>query len=176
MSAGTNDPLLVPLIEAAIDDDRRRALADVMTRHVRPTVDRILARYRTDRSIGSPEAEDVAGIASLRLVRKLQNLAAGGEEPIVRLDDYTATVTYNAIYDVLRDRFPEWTRLKNRIRYTLTSDPRFAVWETAAGPACGAPEQRGSAAGALKVEADELATSRTARLGDLLQAILQAAG
>ena len=51
-------------------------------------------------------------------------------------DGYVATTTYDAVYDMLRRRFPERTRLKNRLRYLLTHDERFALWIAAAGVAC----------------------------------------
>jgi DNA-directed RNA polymerase specialized sigma24 family protein len=97
-----NDPLLAALSDAADDDARRRALDDVMTRHVRPTVESVLARHRG--VLRPEELDDVGALVMLRLVRKLQSIAAGGGDVIASLSAYAATLTYNAVYDVLRER------------------------------------------------------------------------
>jgi hypothetical protein len=41
------------------------------------------------------------------------------------------------VNDHLRKRFPERARLKARLRYALTHDPRLAIWQADAGLLCG---------------------------------------
>jgi hypothetical protein len=142
-----NDPLLAPLIDAVDEQKRLLAMEQVLAECVRPTIEMVLKRYRgSDRSIRAEEAEDIAAIATLRVLRKLQNAAVDVDDAITNLADFTATLTYNAIYDVFRSRYPERTRLRNRIRHTLANDPRFATWETAAGMVCGSAGMSGAEA------------------------------
>jgi hypothetical protein len=133
-----NDPLLAPLIRAATEDERRQVLETVLVSHARPIVARVIARYRSsDRLLRSDEAEDISGSVMLRLVRKLQCAAVDQEEAVECLEDFAATLSFNAIYDFMRHRFPERTRLKNRVRYVLTRDGRFRMWSAPAGTLCG---------------------------------------
>jgi DNA-directed RNA polymerase specialized sigma24 family protein len=59
----------------------------------------------------------------------------GGRE-IKDLGPYAAVVTYHACAQYLRSRYPEHTRLKNKLRYFLSHEPGFAVWETREGESC----------------------------------------
>ncbi|HEX6083131.1 MAG TPA: hypothetical protein VF266_01320 [Thermoanaerobaculia bacterium] len=132
-----NDPLLAPLIRARDDEARRAAIGAVLVTHARPVVERVLARYRgADSAIGPAEAEDLAGTVMLRLVQRLQHVAEDAGEAIASLADFTATLTFNAVYDFLRRRYPERTRLKNRVRYVLLRDRRFRTWSAERGAVC----------------------------------------
>ncbi|HYH07644.1 MAG TPA: hypothetical protein VEK11_11365 [Thermoanaerobaculia bacterium] len=169
-----NDPLLAPLILAATDEERRQALEFVLVAHARPIVSRVIARYRSsDRLLRGDEAEDITGSVMLRLVRKLQSAAIDADEAVECLEDFAATLSFNAIYDFMRHRFPERTRLKNRIRYVLTRDERFRMWSAAAGTLCalvhevdGPPQQVRACRGRLDRE----------QVGDALETLLKAAG
>jgi hypothetical protein len=133
-----NDPVLGPLIDAEDEASRERALETVVVTHAEPIARRVIARYRSGHSMLSREdGDDVAATVRLRLVRRLRALPSFGEDAVERLEDYVATLTYHTIYDVLRRRFPERMRLKNRIRYLLGHDGRFVVRQTLAGTACG---------------------------------------
>lgn len=129
-----NDSLLAPLILAADDDARRAAAGSILVAHARPVINGVLSRYRgTDTAIGDVEAEDIAATVVLRLVQRLQSVADDESEAIVSLGDFAATLTFNAIYDFMRRRFPERTRLKNRVRYVTSRDPRFRTWRADRG-------------------------------------------
>jgi len=132
-----NDPVLGPLIGATSIEDRRSALETVLIGHARPIVMQVLARQRgSDVLMGLSECEDIASTVMLRLVRKLQLVPFDESEAVLRLGDFAATLTYNAIYDFMRRRFPEWTRLKNRVRYVLMRDRRFVTWDLPGGRVC----------------------------------------
>jgi len=188
--AEANDPLLAPLIGAVDENDRRHALEEVMTREVQPTIEMVLRRFRADRSIRREDPDDVAAIVTLRVLRRLQNITLDVAEGIASLADYTATLTYNTIYDVLRSRYPERTRLRNRIRHVLAGDARFASWDTPAGMVCGFANMRGSAAAPAVVRFDATAdkplgeivemlfrdTGQPIAIGDLVRAIAELLG
>jgi RNA polymerase sigma factor (sigma-70 family) len=103
-----------------------------------PVIDGILARYTRARAILTPEdAEDVQATIHLRLVLKLRAVASGPHEAIRNFRGYLATLAYNVVNDHLRKRFPERARLKARLRYALSHDPRLAIWQGEDGPLCG---------------------------------------
>ena len=131
-----NDSLLAPLILAADDEARRSAVGSLLSAHARPIIERILSRYRgANAAIGVAEAEDIEATVLLRLVRRLRSVT-GENEAIGSMADFTATLTFNAIYDFMRRRFPERTRLKNRVRYVTSRDQRFRTWSTERGIIC----------------------------------------
>ena len=70
--------------------------------------------------------EDLRSEVMLRLIRRLEDRDA---EPIASFPDYVAMVAFHVVDDHARKRFPDRARLSNRIRFTLTRDPRFAFWE-----------------------------------------------
>lgn len=176
-----NDPLLAPLILARTEELRRHALETVLVTHAQPIVERVLSRYHHgDRLLSSEEAEDISATVVLRLVRKLLLVPFNENEAVERLADFAATLTFNAIYDFMRRRFPERTRLKNRIRYILSRDPRFRTWGGSGGTVCALtswmPGQ--DAASDLPVGPFALPKRRLdpARPADAVEAILASAG
>lgn len=94
------------------------------------------------------DVEDAASEAMVRLLERLGDGASGDAgTPIDDVEAYAATVTYNCCAHLIRQRHPERARLKNRIRYVLGGDPRFAMWdEPAAGAVCGRAAWRGTPA------------------------------
>jgi len=135
-----NDPILTPLLDTQDARLRELALEVILVEHVRPVVARVLAQYQAP-ALPRDEAEDLAATINLRVVRRLQEIAS--DHPIERLDDYVATVAYNVVYGFLRRRFPERTRLKNRLRYLFGHDDRLAMWESGGEIICGLARWRG---------------------------------
>lgn len=152
-----NDPILTPLLDSPDAAARQRALEAILE-HVQPVVARVLSRYRAP-GFSKEDAEDLAATINLRVVRRLQEIT--NEDPILRLDDYVAAVAYNVVYGFLRRRYPERTRLKNRLRYLFERDDRFALWESGGDVVCGLAEWRGSAPEQPEVE---LSTASAAML------------
>lgn len=70
--------------------------------------------------------DDLRSEVMLRLIRRLEDREA---EPIASFPDYVAMIAFHVVDDYARKRFPERARLSNRIRFTLTRDARFALWE-----------------------------------------------
>jgi RNA polymerase sigma factor (sigma-70 family) len=127
-----NDPTLRLLIEASSDADREQAIERLIVREAQPIIDGILARSRSD-TVRSEDLDDISSDVQLRLIRRLQSVPAAESNAISSFGDFVARLTYNAVNDVLRNRFPQRTRLKNRIRYVLERDDRFMTWSSDAG-------------------------------------------
>lgn len=129
-----HDPALVPLVEAADETARRGAIERIVV-SARPLIDRIVTRARPS-LVREEDVDDIIATINLRLVRRLRGVTAGSEA-IVSFRDFVATLAYHAIYDLVRRRFPQRTRLKNRLRYVLKREPRLAMWDTPSGFAAG---------------------------------------
>ena len=135
------DAVLLPIVEARDEESRRAALTDLVVTCAQPTMKNVLDRFRrSDSTFRQEDAEDVLGTATLRLLRKLQDAAL---DDIENFEGYVAALAYRTVYDFMRRRFPERTRLKNRIRYLLDRDPRFAIWSTSDSVACGLASWKG---------------------------------
>lgn len=146
------DPMLRGLKAARDPEQASRELESLIEHRVAPLVRKIVARKLSGggstRAFRFEDLEDVAADAVLVLVKRLQRMREDPEAgEIERLDDYTATVAYSTCAHHLRRRFPERSRLKNRLRYLLTHDPQFALWELPdGGLRCGFSGWRGTAA------------------------------
>ncbi|HJW93396.1 MAG TPA: hypothetical protein VJ901_07240 [Thermoanaerobaculia bacterium] len=121
-----NDALLRDLIEAPSEAERQHAMERVLA-EARPVIASVLARNRSG-AFRRDDFDDVSATVMMRLVRRLQSVPDGDDRAIANFREFTARLTYNAVYELLRRRFPQRTRLKNRLRYVLTHDPRFAMW------------------------------------------------
>jgi hypothetical protein len=133
-----SDPILIPLIGASDDECRQQELEVLLVEHARPTIESVIGRFaKGDSLVGRDATEEIASTVTLRLIRKLQSMSDVEDEVIRDFESYVATLTYRTIYDFMRERFPERTRLKNRIRYLLTHDARFAIWMSKEGTVCG---------------------------------------
>jgi RNA polymerase sigma factor (sigma-70 family) len=63
--------------------------------------------------------------------------AAPSDALVADIRGYAAAVAHNAWSDYLRDKYPRRASLKNRLRYFLTHQPRYAVWQNADGESLG---------------------------------------
>jgi len=115
--------------QLASGDERVAILAELLAA-VRPVMERIVSTFRRAESVfDERDAEDAIATAILRLIRRLDDAAMS----IGELDGYVATVTYHTVYDIFRRRFPERTRLSNRLRYAAKHDERLVLETTRAG-------------------------------------------
>jgi DNA-directed RNA polymerase specialized sigma24 family protein len=147
------DPLLRGFVGATGEADAQCELDTIIERHALPLarviVGRKLRPYSWDRPGRSAEhdADDVVADAMLTLIGRLHAARSGIEEaPVEDFLSYTAAVVHSACAHHIRRRYPERARMKNRLRYVFSIDPRLAVWMTDEGDlACGLAEWRGRA-------------------------------
>jgi hypothetical protein len=134
-----NDERLAVLIDAP-DDDARTAAIEAILGDVRPIIGQVL-RYAKG-SLLAEDLEDIQSVVNLHLFRRLELAPLYEDDAIRSLDAFVAVLTYNAIHDLLRRRFPERTRLKRRLRYLFAHEPRLALWQSGDELLCGRVEWR----------------------------------
>jgi hypothetical protein len=90
------------------------------------------------------DALDIVGEVRVTLLSdEFRNRSSNGT--IRDLAAYASTVAANACYQYLRMRFPERTRLRNKLRYLLSHSRELAIWKTSSGRwLCGAAGFSGS--------------------------------
>src|SRR5437763_8067208 len=156
-----NDPLLAEFLDAADDGARGQQVEALVVDHATPLIRRIVARCaRSDRHLREQDTDDVVATVTLRLIGKLRLL--GTEQGSIRqFEDYVATLTYNTVYDFLRRRFPERSRLKNRLRYVLRRDARLSLWTAPSGVAAGLAAWSGSSIVTQRIDLPDERARRT---------------
>jgi RNA polymerase sigma factor (sigma-70 family) len=126
------------LVVSHDSEAEERQIAELMTK-ARAIAERVVRRHR---EIAAGDAEDVVSAATLRVAKRLLE-SSEAEEVVHDFENYVTTITFNAVSDHLRLRFPTRTRLKNRLRYLLVHDHRIALWSTRRGMVCGLAEWHG---------------------------------
>ncbi len=142
-----NDRLLASVVAEDDEAARGEAIEALLLDDARHVVRRVLLSSR--KNVREEDFGDIASTVNLRIVRRLRQL---DREPIANFADYVATLTYNVIYDFLRSRYPQRTRLKNRVRYGLKMDGRFALWESNGEAVAGLSSWNGCEPGTMAVE------------------------
>lgn len=127
-----NDRALWPVLDARDERSQEAAIEALLLEDVKPVIATILQRFRRmEPDLHIEDLEEISSVAAIKIIRKVRAAALYEEHAIKVLDDYLATLTYNALYDFRRQRYPERHRLKRNLRYLLTRHPSFALWETA---------------------------------------------
>src|SRR4051794_3219435 len=106
--------------------DSEPAVERLLSERAEGVISRVIGqRFRAGR-IGSLRAEERDDLRSTAMLRVLQRLRAGDDAAIENFDGYVAMVTLHACDDLVRERMPRRTSAKNRVRYVLGHDGRFA--------------------------------------------------
>lgn len=122
------DSALRPLLAEARPEAARELLGQLLERRARPLVREIVGSQLRRGGWSEADREDVEAGALLRLTELLWDQREAGAEPVADLDAYVAVTAFNACHGFLRRRFPELARLRSRLRYLLTHDPRLGCW------------------------------------------------
>jgi RNA polymerase sigma factor (sigma-70 family) len=146
------DPLLQPFVEAADEAEAHHQLDILIQTHALPLARTIARRklrpYGTQEARGGPDAvDDVVADAMTALIQRLNAARDGtGRTPVMQFAQYAAAVIHSACAHHVRRRYPERTRLKNRLRYVFSTDRRLALWmDDAEDSVCGLAAWRGRA-------------------------------
>lgn len=173
---GVSDPVLDDVLNAPTDEAREQAIAELLSTHVYWRIDRILGGRFRRTNLAADQRDDVRAEILLKLVNRLDRLARDPRtEPLQNFADYVSVAAFNTFDDFVRRAFPAWTRLRNRIRYALRSDERFALWEVGGVQFCG-PAGAAGAGQAMHIPAGEMSMIPGADLRANLAGFFQQAG
>ena len=124
-----HDPLLRPFLESPDEESARVCLSDLLERHASPLVRDVVRGQISDRSGGSADAGDVHSGVLLRLTAHLWSLRSEPRaEPLASFSGYVAAAAHNACHAFFRHRYPQRSRLRNKVRYVLTHEAGLALW------------------------------------------------
>jgi hypothetical protein len=136
------DDLLSFYISAANETEAERALSQLMVQHVTPLIHQIV-NYKlcagTSRSTErESDAEEVCSNVQLKILEKLHQWRHQVKNnEAYQFMDYVAMTSYHFCNQYWRDDNPLRNRIKNRLRYFLTSSNEFAIWKKGGKSVCG---------------------------------------
>jgi hypothetical protein len=135
MGTTTVDALLKQYVECRDADVAEALLGELIVEHAQPGIRKIV-RYKLafQGQWESQDVEDVAGEVVLELIARLRAMRRGGPAAAIgSFAGYTAVAAYHACNEYLRRKYPNRHRLKTRLRYLLSGDRKFAIWESESG-------------------------------------------
>jgi hypothetical protein len=139
-----SDALLTSYFATTDEVQAEVTLGALLWEHARPLIQNIVStnlRFSTSytsRGRFLEDLEDLASGVTLQLLKRLRGLRESpGVKRISSFRDYVAVAAYNACYEYLRQRNPERTRLKDKLRYILTRREGLALWEAENKRWCG---------------------------------------
>src|SRR5262245_21393297 len=123
------DATLRPFLQAADGQEADSILSELIAKHAQPIVKKIISSYvgnsthYSDRSETTEQffyVEYMVGEFSLQILHRLQQLKSSpNSNPISNFQGYVITTAYNVCNKLLRQKYPERARLKNKLRYIL---------------------------------------------------------
>lgn len=128
------DKLLLPFLHASGKEEETAALEALLSEHARPLATRILRPRLRAYAGKNPnwllDLEDLVSEVILRLLRRVSEFKAlPSPQTLADFGRYTVATTLNTFHSYLRKRYPGRWALKNKLRYILTHQKGFALWE-----------------------------------------------
>lgn len=131
--AGKSDELLRSFLQATDEAESQGLMARLINEQADPLIKEIIAyklRPSFDGANDAQESEDVYNNVLMSLLKRLRLAKQQPENQVINnFRGYVATITYNACANLLREKYPQRHILKNRLRYFLTHEAGFALWE-----------------------------------------------
>src|SRR6185295_3832017 len=130
-----SDELLLPFERATDERESQRELELLLVNHAQPLITKIARRKLQ----ASPlDAGDVCSDVLTQLLARLRGFKANPDKkPIANFLGYVAVVAYNACHEHLRQKYPARFSLRNKLRYLLSHNQAFALWESGGEMTCG---------------------------------------
>jgi DNA-directed RNA polymerase specialized sigma24 family protein len=131
------DEVLIPLLRASDELESQRLMMQIINEHASPVI-RDIIKYKLRRTSDhpenygrdNPETEDIYHEVIVQLLARLKEFKIEPrQKAISRLHSYVAVITYHCCYRYLRQIYPQRHILKNRLRYLLTHQAGFSLWE-----------------------------------------------
>jgi hypothetical protein len=131
-----NDAILHPYLTENDDACADEYVSQLMSEHTESTIKDIVrsklrvSLFVNDGSHSNQEALDLVTEVQSSILERLRKLKrSSAPRPIGNFQAYVATMTFNACHQLLRQKYPKRLRLKNKLRYLLTHEPQFVLWE-----------------------------------------------
>lgn len=173
---GASDPILHDVLHAPTDEEREEAITELLSSHVYWRIDQILGGRFRRTNLATDQRDDVRAEILLKIVHRLYRLARDPQmEPPHDFGAYVSVIAFNTYDDFVRRAYPEWTKLRNRVRYALRNDERFALWEVSGVALC-SPAACAGAAQAVRIRPEEMRIVPGADLRVNLAGLFEQAG
>src|SRR6266498_4429255 len=135
------DSILLPYLLTSDESEAEDLLVDLISNHAAPAAEGVVRSTFAQPAPGSnhgvqgtQDIADIVGEVNIKVLDRLRRLKESpNEDAINDFRRYVAATAYNACNDYVRVRYPNWTRLKNKVRYALTHHPDFALWQRTDG-------------------------------------------
>jgi RNA polymerase sigma factor (sigma-70 family) len=130
------DEVLLPLLQVSNELESQGILSQIVSEHAGPVIREIIRhklRLSSATSIGrsNTDAEDIYHDVVVQLLARLKDFTADPQRRTIgHLRSYVAVVAYNSCYKHLRQAYPQRHILKNRLRYLLSHQTGFSIWES----------------------------------------------
>jgi hypothetical protein len=129
LARGQFGETLSAFLQTANEDESYRLLERFVDEHARPLIRKIVGSELRGRYF-LQDAEDIAAEVVIQLVKKLLDLRSGPVPKIAGdFHGYVAVLTYNACNAYLRRKYPDRSRLKDKLRHLLADRRDFAIWK-----------------------------------------------
>lgn len=128
------DFCLDAFLDEADEVRRDQLLEELICQYARPVIKRVIASKLNIKrgywgSVDGQDQEDIGEEVVVQLIRRLTLMRSGGENPFGSFENYVATAAYNTCSSYLRRKYPERSRLRDRLRYILSHHKQFAMWQ-----------------------------------------------
>jgi RNA polymerase sigma factor (sigma-70 family) len=127
------DSILQPFLNATDERESQRQLELLLTSSAEPLLRSIVRRKLQPTVAGGNDiqvVEDACSDAMVQLLARLREFKANpAEKPINNFRGYVAVLAYNTCNEHLRQKHPRRYSLRNKLRYLLTHNEAFALWE-----------------------------------------------
>lgn len=132
---GIADGVLREYFVSKTAGEARALLGQLVAEHALPAIRGIVShKLASDSGHSRGDIDDVCAEVVSDLVARLQDLKASNRSGVIRdFQSYVAVAAYNASSNYFRQKYPQRRRLSNRVRYLLTKDPRFGLWQDPTG-------------------------------------------
>jgi hypothetical protein len=130
------DVSLLSFLRSADEREEELLLTRLISEYADPTVRRVLrhklkfySNYNAA-NYSNPDLEEIYYDVRLHLLQKLRDLKRDpSHKPISNLQSYITSIAHHRCDEYLRRKYPSRRHLKDRVRYQLTMQPEFRLWE-----------------------------------------------
>jgi hypothetical protein len=126
-----------------------RLVVELVCEHARPIFEKVINsklgvhRAPHDGIREQEDTEDVCNDVIVQLLKRLRALKTSTSGVrLANFSAYVAVTAYNACNRYLREKYPEWYRLKSKLRYVLNRRASFALWQIESQWICGLADWR----------------------------------